>query len=301
LSAIETALSKLLLTSSDDNLLAVINKITNSQLECLIAIAESTNSKTAAERYGTHESSTIRSARELEAAVNTPLLRRVAAGVQLTDEGATFAMTVAHASREFDAALQTMFTNRETKIISIGAPVLDKLRLRSGSLDMILGVLKPHSKDLTSEVLFEDSYHVAGRVDHPLAKKRRASIADLSRYDWVVPNRNAPRRKRSKSFFANASKRPAANIETHSLTTITMTLASSNRLTLLTASELKAEGRQRVVAIPFSLGEACSQVGLTYLTTDTHTPHHETLVSLFRKHAQIAMDNSTLFKRASGS
>jgi LysR family transcriptional regulator of gallate degradation len=329
LGAIESALSTLHPGLSDVEVLAVINKITSSQLECLIAIAECTNSKAAAKRYDTHESSIIRSARELEKAVGTPLLRRTAAGVQVTEPGATFAMTVALAFHDFDSALQRMFASRQTNVVLIGAPVLDnagllaavvnefadlaptstvrlfnepfeslRLRLRSGTLDMIVGVLKPHSPDLTSEILLEDKYCVAGRLGHPLTAKQRVSIADLSRYDWIVPNRNAPRREAFEKIFANANKRPAANIETHSLATITMTLASSNRLALLTASELKTEGPiERLVAIPYSLNGASSRIGLTYLTTGAHGPHHETLVSLFRKHAQILKDNLILDSR----
>jgi DNA-binding transcriptional LysR family regulator len=318
LAAIESALSMLHPGLSDTEVQALINRITSSQLESLIAIAECANSKAAARQYDLHESSLIRSARELQRTVGATLLRRTAAGVQATEQGTAFAMTVAQAFHEFDSALQSKFASRETNVVSIGAPVLDnagllaavvnefadltpgatvrlfnepfeslRLRLRSGTLDMIVGVLKPHSADLTSEVLLEDSYYVAARRGHPLAAKRRVTLADLSRCDWIVPNRNAPRREAFENIFASGGKRPAANIETHSLATITMTLAASDRLALLTGSELRTEGPvERLVAIPYSLGGACSRIGLTYLTSEAHGPHHETLVALFRKHAQ---------------
>lgn len=329
LGAMESALSTLLPGLSDVEVLALINRITSSQLECLIAIAECSNSKAAAKRYDTNESSIIRSARELEKAVGVQLLLRTAAGVQATEPGATFALHIALAFHEFDSSLQTMFASRKTDVVMIGAPVLDnagllaavvnefadltpsatvrlfnepfeslRLRLRTGTLDMIVGVLKPHSSDLTSEVLLEEKYYVAGRVGHALAAKQKVSVADLSRYNWIVPNRTAPRREAFEKIFANATKRPAANIETHSLATITMTLASSNRLALLTASELKTEGPiERLVAIPYSLNGAYARIGLTYLTTAAHSPHHETLVALFRKHAQLLKDNSVVDSR----
>ena len=318
LSAIESALATLQPGLGDTEVQALINKTTSSQLECLIAIAECGNSKAAARQYDMHESSIIRSARELQRTAGATLLRRTAAGVQLTVEGAAFAMAIARAFHEFDGALQTKFASRQTNVVSIGAPVLDnagllaavvnefagltpsatvrllnepfeslRLRLRSGTLDMIVGVLKPHSPDLTSEVLLEDRYHVAARRGHPLASRQRVSIADLCRCDWIVPNRNAPRREAFENIFAAFGKRPGANIETHSLATITMTLATSDRLALLTASELRTEGPvERLVPIHYSLGGACSRIGLTYLTSETHGPHHGTLVDLFRKHAQ---------------
>jgi DNA-binding transcriptional LysR family regulator len=128
---------------------------------------------------------------------------------------------------------------------------------------------------------------VAARRGHPLAGKARVKLEDLCNFAWIVPNRNAPRREVFERIFAGADRRPAANIETHSLATIAMTLASSDRLALLTASELGDEGpADKLIPIRFSLGGACSSIGLTYLTGDTHSPHHESLVSLFRKHGQ---------------
>lgn len=317
LHAIELALSSLLPEMPDAEVQALINKMTNSQLECLIAIAECMNSRAAAKRYDTHESSINRSARELERAVNAQLLRRTAAGVQVTELGAAFAMKVALAFREFDNALKAMFASRQVNAVSIGAPVLDnagllaavvnefadqsptatvrlfnepfeslRLRLRSGTLDMIVGVLKPHSQDLTSEVLLEERYFVAARHDHPLHNKKHLDASDLSAYDWIVPNRNAPRREVFERIFSGPGKRPAANIETHSLATITMTLASSDRLAILTASEMSLEKpSERLTALPYDLDGTYSRIGLTYLTGATQSPQQQMLIELFRKHA----------------
>ena len=80
LTSIESALSALLPGRSVTDLHTIINKLTNSQLECLIAITECGNSRIAAKRYDTHESSINRSVRELEKAVGAKLVRRTAAG-----------------------------------------------------------------------------------------------------------------------------------------------------------------------------------------------------------------------------
>lgn len=316
LSAIESAAAVLRPDVSDLQVQALMNKITSAQLECLISIVECSSTKAAAERYRTQESSINRSVRELEKTVGTQLLRRTAGGMQMTEQGVTFASSIAFAFNEFSAEVQTFSSNRQTTVVSIGAPVLDKadllaavitefadlfptatvrvinepmeslrLRLRSGTLDMIVGVLKPHSSDLTSEVLIEEEYHVAARLEHPLTAKQKVTVGDLSQYDWIVPNRTAPRREAFETIFANASKRPAANIETHSLATIRMTLASSNRLALLTQSELRSEADQ-LAAIPYSLDGARSRTALTYLTMAPQSQNRELLVTLFRKHAQ---------------
>jgi DNA-binding transcriptional LysR family regulator len=316
LGAIESAVSVLRPEASDLQVQAMLNKITSAQLECLISLVECGSTKAAAERYRTQESSINRSVRELEKTVGMPLLRRTAGGVQMTEQGVMFASSIAFAFNEFSAEVQTFSSHRQTTVVSIGAPVLDKadllaavitefadlfptatvrvinepleslrLRLRSGTLDMIVGVLKPHSSDLTSEVLLEEEYHVAARSEHPLVTKQKVTVAELSQYDWIVPNRTAPRREAFEMIFANAGKRPAANIETHSLATIRMTLASSNRLALLTQSELRSDAEQ-LAAIPYSLDGARSRTALTYLTMAPHSQNRELLVTLFRKHAQ---------------
>jgi hypothetical protein len=41
----------------------------------------------------------------------------------------------------------------------------------------------------------------------------------------------------------------------------------------------------RLVEIPFSLGGAHSRIGMTYLTSARHSPHHDELVEMFRRHA----------------
>lgn len=316
LGAIEAALYVLRPDLSDLQVQTVLNKITSAQLEWLIAVVECTTTKAAAERYGSQEGSINRSLRELERSVGVQLLRRNAGGVQMTQQGVTFATSIAFAFNEYSAATQTLASTRPASVVSIGAPVLDnagllsavvnefadlfptstvrlinepfeslRLRLRSGTLDLIVGVLKPHSSDLTSEVLLEEEYHVAARVGHPLAGKPKVTVADLSQYDWIVPNRNAPRREAFEMMFADANKRPAANIETHSLATIRMTLASSNRLALLTRSEIRSEPDQ-LVAIPYSLEGARSRIALTYLTMASYSQNREMLVALFRKHAK---------------
>jgi len=318
LTSIESALSVLLPGRSVTELQAIINKLTNSQLECLIAVTECGNSRIAAKRYDTHESSINRSVRELEKAVGAKLVRRTAAGIQASEEGANFAARIIRAFHEFSGAMGSMFATRQNEVVCIGAPVLDnagllsavvnefaalvpsatvrlfnepfeslRFRLRSGTLDLIVGVLKPHSSDLTSEVLLEEKYFVAGRRGHPLAARLGVKLEELCRFDWIVPNRNAPRREVFENIFAGVSQRPAANIETHSLATISMTLASSDRLAMLTASELGDRApSDKLVPIHFHLGGACSRIGLTYLTGETHSPHHDHLVTLFRKHAQ---------------
>ena len=318
LTAIEAALSTVLGGQSAVEIQRVINRLTNSQLESVIAITEYGNSRIAAKQTETHESSLNRSAKDLERNIGARIIRRTASGIQPTDEGAAFAVAIARALSEFSGSMQSMFASRQHDLVCIGAPVLDnagllsavinefaaqvpgatirlfnepfeslRLRLRAGSLDLIVGVLKPHSPDLTSEVLLEDPFFVVGRRGHPLAKKTSVSRTDLARYDWIVPNRNAPRREVFEKLFADAESRPGANIEAHSLATITMTLASSDRLALLTASEANTESPSESLAvIRHPMRDACSRIAMTYLTDAVRSPHHDRLVGLFQKHAK---------------
>ncbi len=60
--------------------------------------------------------------------------------------------------------------------------------LRDGALDLVVtgfGADAPDS-DLDTHVLADDTYAVVARTAHPLARRRRVSLADLAPYPWVV-------------------------------------------------------------------------------------------------------------------
>jgi DNA-binding transcriptional LysR family regulator len=131
-------------------------------------------------------------------------------------------------------------------LISITSGSYDVLlnKLRSGSLDFVVGLLKdpPPADDVVEELLLRDTYVIAARRGHPLAAKARVTSADLTNFDWISPTTMSARRPTYEGMFGEELL-PQSNIETHSLATVLMLLASSNRLTVLTQCELMFDRR----------------------------------------------------------
>ena len=77
------------------------------------------------------------------------------------------------------------------------------------------------------------------RRDHPLTRRTGLEIKDLVDYDWILPGEGNPRRRVIEQLFASSAIRPRVAIETSSIPAHKAILVSSERITLLTESELK--------------------------------------------------------------
>ena len=65
--------------------------------------------------------------------------------------------------------------------------------LRAGELDCIVGrlVVEGADADLQCEILYEEATAAVCGPSHPLATRSRLGGAELDRYRWVLPSRNA--------------------------------------------------------------------------------------------------------------
>ena len=121
-------------------------------------------------------------------------------------------------------------------------------RVRLGLLDFIVGIMREdRSPDLRHEPLFPDPYLVAARRGHPLAGKGPVSPEQLLDYDWIVANPGAPRRYAFEDLFEGLDRKPRASIQSHSYATIRATLWESDRLAILTRSELLTDERMGIL------------------------------------------------------
>jgi LysR family transcriptional regulator, regulator for genes of the gallate degradation pathway len=274
-------------------------RITTSQVRALIAIYEGGSFTRVAEQLGVSQTSVHRSARSLEAQLQKQLFQDTALGVRTNERGAKFAERVLHATRELEGALEEMDAKRGVVRgrIFIGALALagtyflasklsqfvsayefadvtvingpyDALlpKLRAGSVDFLVGLLKNPAPvdDVIEEELLPDPYVIAVRQDHPLAGKERVTRADLVGFDWILPPSGAWRRIIFEKTFSGLSG-PHSNIETHSLPTIASMLASTDRMTILTQTELQVAHQpgQPLRALNFGPIEPSTAIGVT--------------------------------------
>lgn len=274
-------------------------RITKSQLFALIAIYESGSFRQAARRLRVSETWVHRSARLLEAQLQTKLFQHNAHGISTNKRGARFAQCALRAMRELEWVPEELDARRGVARgqILIGALTLagqyfvastlskfvstyqlanvrvingpyDALlpKLCAGSLDFLIGLLKNPAPvdDVIEEELLPDPYLITVRQDHPLANKKRVTKADLNGYDWILSPSGASRRIVFENTFPGLSG-PHSNIESSSLPTITAMLANTDRMAILTQSELHVAHQQGqpLQALNFVPIEPSTAIGVT--------------------------------------
>ena len=274
-------------------------RITKSQLSALIAIYESGSFTQAARRLRISETSVHRSARLLEAQLQTKIFKYTALGVTTNERGARFAQHALRAMREIEWALEEVDAERGVARgqILIGALTLagtyflasklskfvetyklaniavingpyDTLlaKLRAGSLDFLVGLLKKPAPvgDVIEEELLPDPYVIAVRPAHPLANKKWVTRDDFRSFDWILSPSGATRRIVFQNTFPGLSG-PHSNIESSSLPTITAMLANTDRIAILTQSELHVAHQQGqpLQALNFAPIEPSTAIGVT--------------------------------------
>ena len=260
--------------STREHVRAMLIKISSHHVRALLAIADSSSFDAAARQTGVSQPSLQRAARELERIVERPLYQRTASGMNATRPAFELARRMRIAMRETEygveeiEAARGVYTGRLTigaiplAGISLLALALNDLldayphtkieildgryepmlaELRSGKVDILYGVLRCPSEiqDVTEVALFRDHYRIAVRRDHPLTRRAGLEIKDLVDYDWILPGEGNPRRRVIEQLFASSAIRPRVAIETSSIPAHKAILVSSERITLLTESELK--------------------------------------------------------------
>src|SRR5262245_41161985 len=230
---------------------SVENKITDTHIRALTAIADCGSFEAAARRLNISQPALHRSARDLERVVRRSLYQRMSRGLAPTSQARELARRLKLALRELEygideiRTMQGIFTARIVigNIPHSGTDLLSNAirrflalypsasvhvsdgpyealldALRAGDLDLLFGVLRrpAWAGDVKEEFLFSNPYAVFVGRQHPLARARKVTLRDLARYDWILPARGAPRREAFERLFAGSSRSPAVSIETTS-------------------------------------------------------------------------------------
>jgi len=324
---IEEALRQIRPVGDEAEMARRLGKITRAQVRALIAISQSQSQAQAAALLGISQASLHRAARDLERNVGATLYHRAATGVMTTNAGQLLACRLQLAINELDEVCEELRAGEQAvnRCIRFGALMLDpaallgsvmveftrtrpdtivkaihapfdllRQKLRAGQIDFIVGVLKGPADDLMDEPLFVDPYVIVGRRGHPLAAQRRVTVEDLSGCDWIVANQGAPRHAAFSRLFAAAGHEPTTTIETHSLSTIRMAVAQSDRLTLLTRSELRSEGASGVFqSVPFPSLTSAPVIGVTTRRGWEPGAERQDFLDLLRHHARALQAQDT--------
>lgn len=296
--------------------------LTDTQVRCHVAIANTGSAAEAAQLLGISQPAVHRAARQIEQNVGVSLYRRRVHSVSANPAGIEFARCLSLALHEIAQASEDLAYARGQLIgkVAIGvlpllpprlvARAIQRLRerypaarvtvdegsharllreLRSGAIDIIIGGLRePRLTGSVQEMeLFADPYVVAVRKGHRLARQKTIAAHDLADYDWVVPQRNVPRRSVIDSIFARLPVKPPLVVETSSLAMMMAMLIESDCITLLSRSQIReAYSGSEMVALELEMPEANRAVGFTVRTDWLGTAIQQAFVGHLREECE---------------
>lgn len=252
------------------------HRVTTAQMRALLALAEAGSYPGAAHLTGLAQPTLHRAMSDLAIVLRRPLVQRRGKGIGFTDAGWRTIRAFRLARAELEAGLTEIerLKGREVGRISIGAMPLSRARvlpaavaafhqqhpdvriaiaegsfgeliepLRDGELDLMIGALRDPAPgtDIVQHPLFADTPAIIGRKGHPLAGKR-ASIAELAHYPWVVASPGTPLHMQWQRMFDGAKvDLPQVPIECGSVITIRQLLIATDFLTLLSPDQVAVE------------------------------------------------------------
>ena len=281
-------------TSAPDQLL------TMTQLRALVAVGNAGNFTLAARAIGTSQPALHRAARDLESLLGIALYKKSAQGIELSRQGQILVQQIKLAFAELTQGLAEVaaLAGEETGQIVVGAMPLSRhyllpaainafaserpevevhvvdgpyeellQGLRHGEIDLLIGALRDPVPvdDVLQDKLFDDPLNIVGRAGHPLQRKSRISVRDLAAYPWVVPRRGTPTRDHFEALFRNGRHtRLAGVVESSSFVLIRALLLESDRLTLISAHQVRLEAEQGLLAtLRYDLTHTQRPIGLT--------------------------------------
>lgn len=272
--------------------------LTSAQLRALIAVSRAENFSLAARAMGISQPTVHRAARDLERLSGLTLFVKSSQGIALTGAADALAQAARLAFAELEQgiseigeqlgvdagsivigstplprtyilpqAINALFGQRpEIRVKVIDGPYNDLLHgLRYGEIDLLVGALRNPVpiEDVVQEALFTDPLAVVGRAGHPLQHKSEVSLGDLRAYPWAAPRHGTPTRAHFDALF-DGDAAPASLVESSSLVLIRGLLLESDRLTLISAHQIRHEQQLGLlVPIAFALPDTSRPIGLT--------------------------------------
>ncbi len=253
-------------------------------LRYFIAAAELGQLHRAADRVGRSQPALSKSIARLEREVGAQLFHRAGRGIRLTSAGETLLAHARRLSQGLQEALRdaAQTARGETGHVRLGssptmadwllpdvfrrmleeAPRLtfsvtiglgDALRkgLREGTLDLIVAPITPaDAPEFAVESLADDVLVVAARPGHPLARRRKVGLAQLSDFRWMLPPDALASTLWLRGVFSSQGlPEPAVRVEVSAKTLLRRVLARTDLLTFLSRRDLGGDPTAALVEV----------------------------------------------------
>lgn len=299
----------------------VERRISMAQLRALVAVVGNSSYAAAAEAVGVSEPALHRAMRELQDAVEVPLLVRVGRSIRPTDAATKLVHFVRLMLAELSAAVEEIGAGGEEgggfirlgvlpvarahflpRVLSafasahpaatvevIEGPYLELLaRLRQGDMDLLIGSERQTvpARDVVQEGLFDDELVIVGRAGHPL-RGARLTTAALLRYPWVVPAHGVPLRLNwERMFHVRGVEPPPIRLQCASVLIMRGMMLAGDWLTLMSRDQFLLESRAgHLVELGTPGKDFWRRIAMTRRTEWMPTPLQARFVALLRRMA----------------
>jgi DNA-binding transcriptional LysR family regulator len=277
-------------------------------------VAELANFSRAAEAVHISQPAFSRRIDKLEQALGVKLLDRTTRRVSLTAVGRDFARKVQALLDDLDGTLlgirgiaasrlgevtiacvpstvyyyvsQVIRRYRETypkirvKILDASASeVLDAVS--RSEVDFGLNFIGAQEPDIEFKPLQAERFVAACRRDHPLARKRRASWADLAQYDFIAISKASGNRLLIDQALAGLPNRPQSLYETEHITTLLGLVEAGLGVAAVPALAMPPKDHPLLVSVPLDHPIVTRRIGLIRRKGRTLSPAAQPLYDLF--------------------
>jgi DNA-binding transcriptional LysR family regulator len=295
------------------------NHLTLRHLRMVVAIVEEGNLVRAARRLNMTQSAVTKALQEVEALTGAHLFDRTNRGVLPTLFGDTLAEharlvlaqlqsagehladlrdgkggrvaigTLLAASAELlPRAIAQLRRERPKLVVKVVEGTSDVLipALRAGEIDLFIGRLSERAEtpNLKQEVLTRDFACVVVRRGHPLAGRASVSLAELARWEWILPPPETNmRRQIDITFLEEGLDPPAHAVDSVSLLTYRQLLLAADYLGVFPAQVARHEASLGgLVILPVSLRATAGLIGITTRANMRLSPAAEVFIQTLR-------------------
>jgi DNA-binding transcriptional LysR family regulator len=278
------------------------------------AVAELNNFRRAAESVHISQPAFSRRIDKLEQALGVKLLDRTTRRVSLTAVGRDFARKTALWPDDLDATLlavrgiaatrmgevtiacvpstvyyhvsqvirryREIYPKIRVKIHDAGAnEVLDTVV--RGEADFGLNFMGGQEPDIEFKPLLEERFVAACRRDHPLARKRRVTWAELADHDFITVSKMSGNRLLIDQALAGALKRPASLYEANHVTTLLGLVEAGLGVAAVPSLAMPARDHPLLASVPLAEPVVTRRVGLIRRKGRSLSPAAQQLYTYF--------------------
>ncbi|MET0186078.1 MAG: LysR family transcriptional regulator [Achromobacter sp.] len=131
-----------------------------------------------------------------------------------------------------------------------------------GDADFGLNFLGSQEADIEFKTVLTERFVVACRRDHPLARKRKVTWAELSRYDFVSVGKTSGNRMLMDLALANAPNRPQCLFEANHVTTLLGMVEAGLGIAAVPRLAMPAHEHATLASVPLADPVITRQMGL---------------------------------------